>query len=149
MLPPLDLDNSLPYSVAYAPDGDRVAYGTRDGQIHILDFALATELIEGVADADAAVRALAADPEDLASLELLARWYATRQIWTFAARIYDELDALGAPLEVAMTAARTYWVLERPDDARRWLLEAQKRGEVQDYYVSAILADLKSHSPKR
>lgn len=124
-------------ALAFSPDGRRLALGLDDGVVMTWDLGRAADYERWGGRVRSAIEVLSRDPDDAASLEVLANWYVTREIWTWAAELFEEVRALGHDYE-SLPAARTFRVLERYDEALAELHRARRRGETDPIHVEML-----------
>jgi len=131
-LPVIEPQESI-RSIRYSPDGRYIAVGTASG--HFTWHLAAREEYESFTPGiDRAIDTLAKDPDHLASLELLARWYAFRELWTWSAELFEEVRRAGGEFP-SLPLAQAYWSLGRYDDAWQEFQRAIERQEAPAYYL--------------
>ena len=121
-------------SVRFSPDGDHLAVGMADGGLQLWRLSRADDYDRFRPAVMHAVDTLASEPDHLESLALLAEWYAFREIWTWALDLFEEVMEAGGDVSY-LWLARTYWTLDRFDEATMAFEQALIRGEASTTYV--------------
>jgi hypothetical protein len=125
-------------AVAWAPDGQCFASGSKDGTVVIWDVSRAARYHEFESALARARAALQQNPQDGAALQCFGDWYAFRGMDQWAADFYEQARAAGAKVP-HLALARSYWKLNRPQDARREFNGAIDDQEAPAEYLSLCL----------
>lgn len=141
-LPVIDPQDSV-REIRYSPDGQFIAVGTPGG--HFTWHLAAREEYENYVPAvDRAIDTLAENPDHVASLALLARWYAFRESWQWSAELFEEVRRGGGEIE-SLPLSRAYWSLGRYDDAKQEFQRAMHGHEAPAYYLRLCEQTMEIH----
>lgn len=118
-----------------SPDGrNMVSAETGSLEARRWDFERAVRFPILAGRAASAQTALQRNPADPAALLDLARWYAFRGMWGWAAELCTQVEAAGGRVPVLL-AARCCWQDGRLDEALRWFEKAARQEEAPEYYL--------------
>ncbi len=129
----IEVDDSL-MSARFSPDGRHLTVARSNGQLQIWRLDRPDQYEYYAPKVAQAVATLSEDPGHLASLELLAHWYAFRAVWTWSAELFEEVRSAGGEFP-SLPLARAYWSLGRYEDALQEFQRAMERQEAPAHYL--------------